>query len=207
MKATFTKIVSNRSSREGGRPKLIVLHTTEGGDHHNDILDIASFFDQPSTQASAHVVNNNLGESCRMVNDDEKSWAVCSYNPYTLNLEQIGFASFTRKDWFRRDKQLLNSAAWCADWSINHSIPLRHGLGNSSSLSIRRSGIVQHKDLGSVGCGHSDCGSGYPQRYVTLVARLIVEEHHLGRPNSGKAKRLRKILNVTRKHYGLPPFR
>lgn len=204
MKPTYTRIVRNRSSREGGRPKLIVLHTTEGSD---DLLGLAAYFDQSSTQASAHAANNAKGESIRMVPDAEKSWAVCSYNPYVLNLEQCGFASLAKEVWFHQhDKQLSNTAAWCAEWSVAYGIPLRRGSASSSTLRIYRTGVVQHKNLGSLGCGHSDCGDGYPQRYVVRLARLIVLEHHLKEPGSKRTNKLRKQINRQRKRYGLAPF-
>jgi N-acetylmuramoyl-L-alanine amidase len=203
VKPTHTSIVKNQSSREGGRPKLIVLHTTEGGTFESLINE----FNNSESEASSHVANNARGESIRFVRDQAKSWSVCSYNPYTLNIEQIAFAKFSKKEWFTsQDKQLSNTAAWCAEWSIKYGIPLRKGLASGITLWIQRSGIVQHKDLGTLGCGHSDCGSGYPQRYVTRVARLIVEEHHLGRPHSRTANRLRRLVNRQRKHYGLHPF-
>lgn len=204
MKPTFTQEVDSQSSREGGRPKLIVLHTTEGSDHDGDLKDLASFFN--SVEASSHVANNVNGESIRMVPDNRKAWAQCSYNPYAVCLEQISFSAFSQEDWFRRDKQLLNTAAWITYWSNEFGIPIRRGSVSGSTLRIFRSGVVQHKDLGSIGCGHSDCGRGYPIRYVLLVAQLIIEEHHNKRPNSRKAKRLRWKCNRYRDKYGLPLF-
>lgn len=203
MKPTHTSIVRNQSSREGGRPKLIVLHTTEGGNFESLINE----FNDPGSQASSHVANDFEGTSIRFVKDDAKAWTCCSYNPYTLNIEQLAFAKFSKKEWFtKHDKQLSNTAAWCAEWSIKYGIPLRKGLASGFTLWIQRSGIVQHKDLGTLGCGHSDCGPNYPQRYVTRVARLIVEEHHLGRPHSRTANRLRRQVNRQRQRYGLHPF-
>lgn len=203
MKPTITTTVANRSSREGGRPKLLVLHTTEGG----TIQSVIAEFNDNASQASSHVVNNAQGESARLVPDSEKSWSVCSYNPFTLNIEQCGFAAMSKEEWFKNaNKQLSNTAAWLAEWSVAHDVPLRKGIASGSTLRIFRTGIVQHKDLGTLGCGHSDCGSGYPQGYVTKLARLIVEEHHLGRPHGKTASRLRRSLNRQRRHYGLPEF-
>lgn len=206
MLATYRRIVGNQSSREGGRPKLIVLHTTEGSDDApTDLLSLASWFNNPSSQASAHVATDKEGYSVRMVDDEQKAWSVCSYNPYTLNIEQIGFSAFSRDDWFKRDKQLIATARFCAYWSKKYGIPLRHGLASRITLAIYKSGVVQHKNLGIVGCGHVDCGAGYPQRYVILMARLIKEEW-AGKSTGRRAKRIRFILNRVRKRYGLLPL-
>jgi N-acetylmuramoyl-L-alanine amidase len=204
MKATKEHLVRNRSSREGGRPKLLVLHTTEGG---GTIDSLASWFDNPSSGGSSHIGIDDVGHSIRMVPDSEKAWTQCSYNPYCLSIEQIGFASFSKQDWFKRDKQLKATAQWLAFWSHKYGIPLRSGRASSSTLEIGRSGVVQHKNLGTVGCGHSDCGSGYPQRYVVRLANLILIEHYQKQPNSSKAARLRRKVNRQRKRFALAPYK
>lgn len=205
MKPTYKRIVRSRSSREGVKPVLIALHTTEGpGD---DLQGLASYFDNVENLASSHVANNHLGQSIRMVPDWELAWSCSGYNPYTLNIEQMAFASYSKAVWFARcDKQLSNTAAYLAEWSVGYGIPLRKGRASGSFILIARSGVVQHKDLGTVGGGHSDCGSGYPQRYVVRLARLIVLEHHNKEPNSKEAVRLRKKINRQRKKYALHPF-
>lgn len=205
MKASFTRIVRNQSSREGAHPVLAVLHTTEGpGD---DLLGLASFFDQTATQASSHVANNSKGESVRMVEDTMKAWTCAGYNRYTWNIEQMGFASSSKREWFtKHTKQLANTAAWLAHCNVHLGIPLRRGLASGSTVRITRSGVVQHKNLGSIGGGHSDCGAGYPTGYVIRLAKLIVEEHHHDRPRSRRARRLRAILNLERRRYDLPAF-
>lgn len=205
MKPTFTKLVRNQSSREGAHPVLAVLHTTEGPG--NNLKGLAAFFDRVSTQASSHVANNELGESIRMVDDNMKAWTCAGYNRYTWNIEQMGFASTTKEAWLKlRNKQLTNTAAWLAYCNVELGIPLRKGRASGSVVFIARSGVVQHKDLGNIGGGHTDCGSGYPMAYVLRLSRLIVEEHHLGRPHSRRAQRLRKKVNRQRRRYGLDEF-
>lgn len=205
MKPEVTQIVRNQSSREGGRPKLIVLHTTEGGDSpegDNDLKGLAGWFDNTAAQASSHTANNSVGHDARFVEDDMKAWAVCYLNPVTLSIEQIAFAAFTREQWFARDAQLANTAAWIAHWSEAHGIPIRRG--SISGIAVAKSGVCQHRDLGELGCGHSDCGDGYPMRYVLLLARYLIEERR--NPDSRRRRRLRGKLNRVRKHYGLKPL-
>jgi N-acetylmuramoyl-L-alanine amidase-like protein len=194
--------VNNQSQREGGRPKLIVFHTTEGG---NEDSLIAEFNDSES-DASAHVITTADGKIIRCVPDNKKAWTQCSFNPYCLSDEQIAFASDSRSNWFNRPAQLMAAAKIAAYWSVTHHIPLRRGIIAPGQLSILRTGIVQHKDLGGIGCGHSDCGTGWPQGYVTRLAQLIVVEHYENRRGSKQSIRLRKKLNRTRERYGLRPL-
>lgn len=191
--------VSHFSSREGGRPKLIVLHTTEGGDNptgNADLKSLGALFN--SEEASSHVGNNVDGRDARFVDDAAKAWTQCYLNPVCLSIEQISFSSFSAEEWFKRPHQLANTAKWIAYWSSKYDIPIRKGL--TSGTRVLRTGVVQHKNLGELGCGHSDCGSGYPIRYVRLLARYFQARDH-GTVN--EVSKLRRKVNRVRRHYGL----
>lgn len=196
--------VRNQSSRENGSspPKLIVFHTTEGG----NIDSLIAQFNDPDSNSSTHMITAQNGEIIQCVPDSQKAWTCCSFNSYTLNIEQIAFASDNRREWFKRHDQLLAGAKLIAHWSIKHGIPLRRGIILPGQLAVSRTGIVQHKDLGQIGCGHSDCGNGFPQGYVTRLAQLIVAEHYRGHHNTKAAIKLRRKLNRQRKRYGLKPL-
>lgn len=89
--------VCNQSSRRGLKPRIIVLHTTEG---HNrpgltDLSGLVRFFDNPASQASSHVANDAEGNDARMVPDESKAWTQAAFNAVALSIEQIGFASQT----------------------------------------------------------------------------------------------------------------
>jgi N-acetylmuramoyl-L-alanine amidase-like protein len=201
-KPTLTSYVKSQSSREGGRPKLIVLHTTEGSDNPNgnaDLKGIISLFN--SEEASSHVVNNVNGRDARMVKDEAKAWTQCYLNPVSLAIEQIAFSAFTMDQWFERPHQLANTAKWIAHWSQLHGIPIRRGVAPAGY--VLRSGVVQHKNLGTQGCGHSDCGSGYPIKYVRKLARYFLAKEQ-GHPE--QAEKLAGPLNRVRRHYGLEPL-
>jgi len=203
MKTDVTHIVQNQSSREGGRPKLIVLHTTEGFDNDQGLVNLGHFFDTASVAASSHIANDRRGRDARYVADEMKSWTQCNLNPVALSIEQIGYSAFTTDEWMRqRTRQLKNTAIWVAYWSKRYDIPI--SMGKNSGSTATKPGVVQHKHLGAAGCGHSDCGPGYPMRYVLLLARLIREEHFEKNGDSRKAKRIRKKVNRIRKRYGLP---
>lgn len=203
MKIAYKHDVRNQSPREGGRPHFAVLHTTQGSDHPEgnppeDLVGIGALFDQPSENASADYCVNVEGKIAQYVlNDHMKAWAVCNFNSMAISLEQIGFAEFSRKEWFNRHDQLKGTAEWLQFIHEKYEIPLRHGWVKGGV--ILRTGVVQHKDLGIEGCGHVDCGSGYPEKYVLLLARYYVAWHR--NPNGKTALKLRKKVNKWRRKY------
>lgn len=198
MKISYTNITPHQSSREGARIHLLVLHTTEGGDNPADNADLKTLgavFD--GEEASAHLGVNVRGVFGRYVEDSQKAWAVCNFNSLSLNLEQIGFASTSKHDWFTKRHDQLHGAAEFLQYGHNHyGVPLQ--AARISGSSVTRDGVCQHKDLGISGCGHTDCGPGYPFGYVLLLAQYFVEKQ------SGKAsKRKVRKLNRIRKQYGI----
>jgi hypothetical protein len=162
MVAHRRRIVRNQSSRNGVKPRLLVLHTTES---HNrpgvgDLDALASWFDNPASQCSSHVGNDAEGNDIRMVPDEAKAWTQAAFNSVALSIEQIGHASQT--SW--PNAQLRNTARWLAFWSTKYGIPLER--------STTR-GVCQHRDLGRKGGGHHDCGPHYPLGEVLHMARDI----------------------------------
>jgi hypothetical protein len=199
MKIDYTHITPHQSSREGARIHLLVLHTTEGS---GSLAQLGEIFD--GEEASAHLGVDIEGRIGRYVEDSQKAWAVCNYNSVALNLEQIAFASTDLHTWFEKHHKQLEGAAKFLQYGHEHyGVPIRQGkvLGGG----IERDGVVQHKDLGIIGCGHTDCGPDYPQDYVMKLARYYVAYH-----NDKKSKTTRKLakqVNRTRKRYGIAPVR
>lgn len=148
-----TRLTPNRSARNGVKPRVIVLHSTEGA-----YDGAVSWLCNSASQASAHVVVSKTGESTRLVPDAEKAWHVASDNPFTLGIEQEGFAA--QASW--PDAQLETTAAWIAYWARKYDIPIVHSVTH---------GVCQHSDLGAAGGGHHDCGPAYPFDRVLLMAR------------------------------------
>jgi hypothetical protein len=167
----LTRIVRNRSSRNGAKPKLIVLHTTEGHERPGvqDLQGLASWFDSLAARASSHVGNDAEGNTIRMVPDHEKSWTQATFNPVSLSIEQIGFARESRAEWLKQMPQLTATALQVREWSAKYGIPIRKGrtLGGVVVLS----GVVQHSQLGAAGGGHHDCGPGFPFDLVLEMAK------------------------------------
>ena len=158
----ITASVVNQSSRRGLKPRIIVLHTTEG---HNrpglsDLRGLVSFFNNPSAQVSSHVANDAEGNDARIVPDEAKAFTQAAFNSIALSIEQIGFASQAEFP----QAQLENTARWIAHWSRKWNIPIVHSTTN---------GVCQHKDLGRAGGGHVDCGPNYPLGRVLSMARSM----------------------------------
>jgi hypothetical protein len=200
MKISYTHLTPHQSSREGARIHGLVLHTTEGGDNPNgdaDLKTLGSIFD--GEEASAHLGVNVAGKFGRYVEDSQKAWAVCEFNSTTLSLEQIGFAAFSKDEWFKRHDQLHGAAEFLAYGHVHYGVPLEPG--ECSGSAITRPGIFQHKDFGIMGSGHVDCGPGYPQGYVTLLAKFFIA--HKLHPTAPHTKRLVKEINSIRHVQGV----
>lgn len=171
MKPEVTRIVRNQSSRGGVKPRIIVLHTTEGHERSglSDLEGLGAWFDNPAAQASSHVANDAEGNDARYVPDANKAWTQAGFNPVSLSIEQIGFASESKEDWLNQKKQLANTAAWIRYWAKKYDIPIQRG--KVSGSSVYSPGVVFHSDLGSYGGGHHDPGAGYPLDLVLKIAK------------------------------------
>lgn len=155
--------VQNQSSRNGVKPFLIVIHSTESSNTAGvaDLKAIGNWFDNPNAQASAHVCVDEQGYSAQYVPDDRKAWHVVSFNSVSLGIEQIGFAS----QHFWPDTQLKKVAKYVAYWNKKYGIPIRHDSDPSAP------GVVTHAQLGSAGGGHHDPGQYYPMEKMLYHAR------------------------------------
>lgn len=160
--------VRNQSSRNGVKPKLIVVHATESSNRpgSSDLAAIGEWFDNPASQASSHVCTDADGNSARYVLDDKKAWHCAGFNSVSLGIEQVGRAA---QDSWTRD-ELRETARWIARWSKRHGIPIRKGEVRGGQVT--KSGVLRHSELGVVGGGHSDPGGGYPLHAVLNLARF-----------------------------------
>lgn len=167
-----THISPNRSSRNGQRIRLLVVHITVSLNQPGltDIDNVMAWLSRPSTEASAHIVNDREGFDGRLVADVDKAWACAAYNAVSLNIEQVeNDVNRSRSAWLNGSKaQLLNTAAWLAKWSVTYNVPLRHST---------RLGVCQHRELGAAGGGHQDCGAGYPLDVVIHKARAMARHY------------------------------
>lgn len=201
MKIIYTDISPKQSSRQGARIHGMTLHTTEGSDHPDgdaDLKGLGVLFHEED--ASANYGVNVRGRFAMYVSDSEMAWGQCNFNPVMLSLEQVAFAAFSHDQWFKRHDQLHGAAEFLVYGHIHYGVPLEPG--EVSGSAIIKPGIFQHKDLGISGSGHVDCGPGYPQGYVTLLAQYFIA--HKLHPNSVHLKHLVKQLNGIRRQHGIP---
>lgn len=167
-KVVIREDVVNQSSRDGQAPRVIVIHSTESHNRKGtgDLAAVTGWFDNPAADASSHVIVDADGASARCVDDARKAWTVSAWNAFTLNIEQIGWASTGRRGWRLLRKELRETARWIAHWSIKHDIPIR-------KLKPGRSkGVCTHDYATKHGAGgtHWDPGD-YPLGFVLWLAR------------------------------------
>jgi hypothetical protein len=86
-----------------------------------------------------------------------------------LSIEQIGFAT---DNWRSKAKepQLQETARWIALWNKRYGIPIRRARVSRDGR-VLRSGVIQHRWLGTLGGGHHDVSAAYPMRKVLRYAR------------------------------------
>ena len=177
----YVRIVGNQSSREGAKPRLIVLHVTTDASSASrpvvrnrpglkDLKELGRWFDDPRSAVSSHVANDADGNDAQYVRDRRKAWTQVAFNSVGLSIEQIAKTDFTRRKWMhKRVPQLKNTARWIAHWHRKWNIPLRRAEVSGSVAT--RSGIATHEQLGRAGGGHRDPGPGYPFGHVLKLAK------------------------------------
>jgi N-acetyl-anhydromuramyl-L-alanine amidase AmpD len=181
VKPDYVRIVGNQSSREGSKPKLIVLHVTTDANSDSppvvrdqpglkDLKQLGAWFDNPQSAVSSHVANDRDGNDAQYVRDRRKAWTQVAFNSVSLSIEQIATTGFSRRKWLdKRKPQLKNTAKWIAHWHRKWNIPIRRA--EVSGSTVTKSGVATHKQLGQAGGGHSDPGPGYPFGHVLKLAR------------------------------------
>jgi len=160
----------NYSSRGGYGITTLVLHTTEGA---MDIRSLGSWFGQSSSQVSSHhgADNKQRGVVGAYVAEQNKAWTQGNANPWCLSLEMCAYAKWSRDYWLNsQDTLLRNAADWLAWMAGKYGIPLV-ALSNADAQNPSKKGVCQHVNLGSMGGGHSDCGSGFPMDQVIKWAQ------------------------------------
>jgi hypothetical protein len=194
------------------KPRLIVLHTTEGAQSYQAL---GSFFANPASQVSSHVgIDDTPGVVGEYVRRGQAAWTAAGANQAGVHGEfctPSGAADgWTRATWMGQHHQMLvNAAAWLREEAAVLDIPIRALTPAQAQGSGR--GVCEHSDLGAWGGGHHDCGRGFPMDYVISLARgeagaeeeLMMQPAFLVRGENAKtpvaipngAKRLRLFSN------------
>src|SRR5215471_9842407 len=160
----------NQSSRGGSKVRLLVLHTSEGATTYQSL---GSFFANPASGVSSHVgIDNTPNTIGEYVGRSNKAWTSCNANPVACQAELCtpsGAAmGWSAAQWQQQSQMLANAAAWLAEESAAFGIPLVKL--SPSQAQGGSAGVCQHSDLGSWGCGHSDCGPNFPIDQVISMA-------------------------------------
>jgi hypothetical protein len=157
----------NYSSRGGARVTRIVVHTAEGA---TTIASLGAFFANPASGVSSHVgiddTPNTVGEYVRR---DGKAWTAANANPWSVQAELCAFAAWDAATWASHPVMLENCAAWIAEEAAHYGIPII-ALDPAQAQNPAYMGVCQHRDLGTMGGNHSDCGPHFPMAHVLDLA-------------------------------------
>lgn len=165
----------NYSSRGGSRVRLIVIHSSEGAQTYQAL---GNFFKNPSSGVSSHVgiddTPNVIGE---YVDRNAKAWTAANANPVAVQAElctpsgaSVGWSTAV---WNSHPVMLQNLAQWIKEEAAVFGIPLV--LLTPQQATSNGVGICQHRDLGSWGGGHVDCGPNFPIADVIRMAQGVPE--------------------------------
>jgi hypothetical protein len=90
-----------------------------------------------------------------------------------VQTELCAFAHWTPAEWGKHPAMLDNLAQWIAEEAAAFDIPITKLTPQQAQGSGR--GVCQHRDLGSWGGGHHDCGDGFPIDSVLEQAKSYAE--------------------------------
>jgi len=157
----------NFSSRGGTAVRLIVLHTAEGS---TTIESLGNWFANPANQVSSHAGADDKPNTVGIyVQRPDKAWTAANANPYSIQIELCGFASWTADEWDQHPNMLANTAAWIAEEAAAFGIPIVRL--SAAEAQGGGTGVCQHVDLGAAGGGHWDCGDAFPMDRVLQMAQ------------------------------------
>jgi len=138
--------------------KLIVIHSTEGSTPEGGANTLSTRSD-----VSAHLCVGQ-GATYRIVPEHLGACTVREANPWTLNIEQAGFAYWSRRAWLKRVNTIKRAAFWTAWWCKKYKIPRRYR--STKALNAGKlHGWTTHAALARSkwsSSTHTDPGPNYP---------------------------------------------
>jgi hypothetical protein len=146
---------TNYSSRNGIAPKLIVWHLTESPDSGwSGINGNIAWFSSAAAQVSIHfLIDGKNGDCAYTLPMALKAWHVVSYNSLAIGIEKTGTES---DGYYVKGKARTRIEVLTARIAHTWHIPVRRGAVGPGCPQVRRSGIVDHYQLGNCGGGHND---------------------------------------------------
>jgi len=158
------------------KPTLIVVHSAETPLKAGYANSIAVNWFGKSATTSAHFMVDPV-ETIRMLSDNVVSYAVGpKANGFTLNVEQAGYARFSRADWTTPDglAQHKRVGALVRELCDTRGIPLRWATDQQIRDAARGipGGICFHNDIHRVlgGTTHTDPTPHYPGDLMMAAA-------------------------------------
>jgi hypothetical protein len=166
-------ILQRSESRDGARVIWLAVHSTEGNDTMR-VDDARSLRDAAWWEGSSHAITDNevlLTPAQGCVPYELAAWTLRGGNHRSENIEQVGWARWSRAEWLAHPGTLDHTARWLADRSKARGIPLVKL--SPADVAAGRSGVIGHVDY-TIGTGdgsHTDPGPGYPWDVVIAKAR------------------------------------
>jgi hypothetical protein len=148
-------------------PTRIILHCTEGPQREGtiDIEGVAGYWRHQDAGYGTHLVIDAQGNTLRWARDGYTTWGTGGANTGSLQIEIIGYTSYTAAQWAACRAGLKQTSKWIAYWSRTHNIPI--------SLSTEH-GVCTHAMCSAAGypTDHGDPGPNYPLSQVLRWARV-----------------------------------
>jgi hypothetical protein len=162
-------MLARSSSRSGATVRVLAVHDTEGSGTAEFLRDARWWAGSSHAIADEHGTLLTPAEGC--VPYERASWTLRSGNPWSENIELVGFAKWTRADWLARPKLLDRCAFWLAERSKARGIPLVKL--TPRQYRAGQSGVIGHHDhtVGYSDGTHWDPGPGFPWDVVLDKAR------------------------------------
>jgi hypothetical protein len=165
-------IASPNYSSRSGTVRLIVIHSSEGAQTYQSL---GNFFASSSSQVSSHtgIDNSAKGTIGEYVKRPQKAWTAGNANSVAIQTELCtpsgASANWSTATWQSKTIMLDNCAQWIAEEAAYYGIPIVKLTASQAQGSGK--GVCQHRDLGSWGGGHVDCGPNFPIDQVINMAK------------------------------------
>lgn len=114
----------NRSSRNGVKIDMVVMHFTDGPTARGAIDRFLRQVD-PHGRVSAHYIIDRNGDIYQMVADDDKAWHAKAANPRSIGIEHVAVENQLMSP--EQEKSSVALVGWLI---ATYSIPLSHVLGH-----------------------------------------------------------------------------
>lgn len=160
-----------------GRPERVILHDTECHDAAgiSEIEGVVGYWIRGADKLGSHFIVDADGNVGQCGEPTELMYHTGGLNTGSVGIEQIGFASFTEKDWSARHDQLTKVAkllAWLhTEYKIPLEVPAQQGDGKLMPGVMTHAMVSRFEPASE---GHTDPGAGYPLGQVLAIAKAFV---------------------------------